>query len=164
MQWAWNQSVWDLIIIIIFSSTKVWTQDIHLEPLHHPYFCDGIFWDRVAQTILNHVSLISASWLARITGMSHQHPAHFVFLHLFWANPEQELSNSHWPKVLTIFPQSTNARLYLCSTMPAFTLACISLISISNQIYILGKLMSLIEYWRYTYLLSKTDMAIISRN
>jgi hypothetical protein len=31
-------------------STGVWTQDLHLEPLHQSFFCDGFFfWDRVSQ-------------------------------------------------------------------------------------------------------------------
>jgi hypothetical protein len=40
-------------------------------------FCEGFFWDRVSQTFCPGwlwitVLLISASWVARITGMSHQ--------------------------------------------------------------------------------------------
>jgi hypothetical protein len=43
-------------------------------------FCDGFFWDRVSQTIClgwvqTAVLLISASWVARITGESHWCPA-----------------------------------------------------------------------------------------
>jgi hypothetical protein len=26
-----------------FCGTRVWTQGLHLEPLHQPYFCEGIF-------------------------------------------------------------------------------------------------------------------------
>jgi hypothetical protein len=43
--------------------------------------CDGYFWDRVLWTICpgkivqTVILLISASWVARITGVSHQHPA-----------------------------------------------------------------------------------------
>jgi hypothetical protein len=44
-------------------------------------FCDGYFRDRVSQTVCpgwlwTAILLISASWVVRITGMSHQHPAH----------------------------------------------------------------------------------------
>jgi hypothetical protein len=42
-------------------------------------FCVGFFWDRVSQTISpgwlqTSILLISASWVARITGVSHWHP------------------------------------------------------------------------------------------
>jgi hypothetical protein len=41
------------------------------------FFCDGFFWDRVSWTICfgwlqTMILLISASWVARIIGMSHQ--------------------------------------------------------------------------------------------
>jgi hypothetical protein len=44
-------------------------------------FCVGFFWDRVSWTICpgwfqTTMLLISASWVARIIGMSHQHPAY----------------------------------------------------------------------------------------
>jgi hypothetical protein len=48
-------------------------------------FCDGIFWDRVSQTICpgwlrTTILLISAYWVARITGMSHWHLASNILL------------------------------------------------------------------------------------
>jgi hypothetical protein len=60
--------------------TGVWTQGLHLDPLHQPFFCDGFFWDRVSRTIClgwlqTTILLIPASWVARITGMSYQHQA-----------------------------------------------------------------------------------------
>jgi hypothetical protein len=73
-----------------FFSTRVWTQGVHLEPLHQPYFCDGffrdkvsciIFWDWLQTTVL----LIFASLVARITGMSHWHPVSQQFFKL-WGN------------------------------------------------------------------------------
>jgi hypothetical protein len=27
----------------LFWGTGAWTQDLHLEPLHQPYFCEGFF-------------------------------------------------------------------------------------------------------------------------
>jgi hypothetical protein len=63
-----------------FCSTGVWTQGLHLEPPHQPYFCEGFFeigsggpicWGWLWTTIL----LISAYWVARITDVSHQCPA-----------------------------------------------------------------------------------------
>jgi hypothetical protein len=65
--------------------TGVWTQGIHLESLHQPFFVMGFFkigsrelfvqgWHRIL------IFLISASWVARIIGMSHQCPASFCSL------------------------------------------------------------------------------------
>jgi hypothetical protein len=34
-----------------FNGTEVWTQGLHLEPLHQPFFVMGFFRDRVLQTI-----------------------------------------------------------------------------------------------------------------
>jgi hypothetical protein len=34
-----------------FGDTGVWTQGLHLEALHQSFFCDGIFQDRVLETI-----------------------------------------------------------------------------------------------------------------
>jgi hypothetical protein len=65
---------------------------LHLEPPHHPYFCKG--FERVSQTmpglarIVN--LLISASWVARIIGMSHGRqakPAIFALGLLFMPTP-----------------------------------------------------------------------------
>jgi hypothetical protein len=47
----------------LFWGTGAWTQDLHLEPLHQPYFCEW-FWLWTA------VLLVSA-WVARISGVSH---------------------------------------------------------------------------------------------
>jgi hypothetical protein len=73
-----------LLVSLFFCSTGVWTQGLHLGPLHQSFLCDGVFWDRVLQTIClgwpwTTILLISASWVARITGVSHQRPA-FQFL------------------------------------------------------------------------------------
>jgi hypothetical protein len=71
-----------IYIYIYFCSAGVWTQGLHLEPQHHqaPLFCAGFFRDRVLQTIWlgwlrTTVLLISVSWVARITGVSHWFPA-----------------------------------------------------------------------------------------
>jgi hypothetical protein len=52
-----------------------WTQGLHLEPLLQ-VFCDKYFWGKVSWRIclgllLTMTQLISASWVARITGISH---------------------------------------------------------------------------------------------
>jgi hypothetical protein len=39
------------IYLFIYSGTGAWTQDLHFEPLHQPFFCDGYFWDRILETI-----------------------------------------------------------------------------------------------------------------
>jgi hypothetical protein len=56
--------------------TGAWTQGLHLEPVYQSFLVKGFFGDRVLQTFcqgwLWTVSLlISASWVARITGVSH---------------------------------------------------------------------------------------------
>jgi hypothetical protein len=62
-----------------FFSTGVWTQGLHLEPLHQPFFV-RVFWEMVSGTICpgwlwTMIFLISASQVARITGVSYRHPA-----------------------------------------------------------------------------------------
>jgi hypothetical protein len=54
------------LFFFFFCGTGTWTQGLHLETLHQPYF-----WDRVLQTICpgwlqTSTHLISASWVARI--------------------------------------------------------------------------------------------------
>jgi hypothetical protein len=49
--------------------TRVWTQSLHLEPLHQPFFVMVFFQDRVWRTIFpgcpcTVILLISASWVA----------------------------------------------------------------------------------------------------
>jgi hypothetical protein len=62
-----------------------WTQGLHLEPLHQPFFVEGFFRDRVSWIVCpgwlwTVILLISASWVARITGVSHWHLGHLEFL------------------------------------------------------------------------------------
>jgi hypothetical protein len=70
-----------LTFFFILGSIGAWTQGLHLEPLHQPFFDDGFFQDRVSQTISpgwlwTVILLISASWVATITC------AHCLWLHL----------------------------------------------------------------------------------
>jgi hypothetical protein len=73
-----------------FCSAGAWIQGLHLDPLHQPYFCDGLFWDRVSRAIClgwlqTEILLISASWVARITGMRHPCSAsHIIFRDWMW--------------------------------------------------------------------------------
>jgi hypothetical protein len=51
---------------------------LYLEPLHQSFLWWLFFWDRVARTIFpgwlqTAILLISASWVARIISVSHQH-------------------------------------------------------------------------------------------
>jgi hypothetical protein len=75
-----------LFCFVLFCSTGVWTQGLHVEPLQSFWW---VFPDRVSQTIHSHwlrtaVLLISASGVTRITGVSHQYQAtsHFSLLPL----------------------------------------------------------------------------------
>jgi hypothetical protein len=66
-----------IYIFFFFCNAGVWTQGLHLELLHQSLFCDGFFWDRISWTISPNwlwiaFLLFSASWVARITGVSHQ--------------------------------------------------------------------------------------------
>jgi hypothetical protein len=83
--------------ILFFCSTRAWTQGLHLEPLHQPYFCAGFFKIGSCRTIClgwlsTAILLIFASWIVRITGVSHLHravriffsPGDIVILKLLW--------------------------------------------------------------------------------
>jgi hypothetical protein len=65
---------------IFFFSPGVWTHGLYLGPLHKSFFYNGFFQDRVSWTIClgwlwTVILLISASWVAGITGESHRRPA-----------------------------------------------------------------------------------------
>jgi hypothetical protein len=61
-----------------FFHTGVWTQDVHLEPLHPAVSVMDFFQDRVSRTsclgwLRTVILLISASWVTRIIGVNHKH-------------------------------------------------------------------------------------------
>jgi hypothetical protein len=65
-----------VLALFFFGGSRAWTQGLHLEAVHQSYFCDEFFeigsgelfaWGWLRTAIL----LISASWVARITGVSH---------------------------------------------------------------------------------------------
>jgi hypothetical protein len=69
-----------IFVFFFFYSTGVWTQGLHLEPLHQP-FCVCVWWVFFKIGSLETVCpgwlwtlilLISASWVARITDVSHR--------------------------------------------------------------------------------------------
>jgi hypothetical protein len=80
-------------LFFFFPSTGVWIQGLILVHRHSTtwvtpsaLFCVGYFQDRVLGTIclgwpITWIFLISASWLARITGMSHRA---WIFIWLVW--------------------------------------------------------------------------------
>jgi hypothetical protein len=77
---------WSILLFFFNGSTGAWTQGLHFEPLHLLFFVKVFFfWDRVLWTICpgwlrTTIFLISASWVAGITGVNHQHLAFFTFL------------------------------------------------------------------------------------
>jgi hypothetical protein len=115
-------SFWDKVSLcsprlIFFFSTRAWSQGLHLEPFHQPFFVMGVF--KIGSRELfacagfepAAILLISASWVARITGVSRQHPAlrpvlisttaAFLCLQLktFFQTPTQNLSQVHLNEV-----------------------------------------------------------------
>jgi hypothetical protein len=72
---------------LFFCGAVVWTQGLHLESLHQPFFLMGFFkigsHKLFAQGWLQTmILLISVSWVARITGVSYQHPAALVIFEI----------------------------------------------------------------------------------
>jgi hypothetical protein len=71
------------IISFLIFGTGAWTHGLDLEPLHQPYFYEGIFRIGSGGTICpgwlpTAILPISASWVARITGESHQRNYQFL--------------------------------------------------------------------------------------
>jgi hypothetical protein len=67
-----------IYLFVYFLGTKVWTQCPYFEPLHQHFLVIDFFRDRVLWTIWlgwlwTVILLISAPWVARIIGLSHQH-------------------------------------------------------------------------------------------
>jgi hypothetical protein len=72
-------------------------------------FCDGCFQDRVSWTICPgwlqpEILLISASWVARITGMSHRHLAKKLYITTYLKSPQRScrilsVSFNEWEKL-----------------------------------------------------------------
>jgi hypothetical protein len=69
----WFQLAYNFFSFLL-CGTGVWTQGLHLEPLHQPFFKMGFFeigsWELFAWGWFQTAILIAASWVARITGMS----------------------------------------------------------------------------------------------
>jgi hypothetical protein len=79
---AYSNVLFIYLFIYLFCSTVAWTQDLHLKPLHQPCFCEGFIEIGSRRTICpgwlqTSIVLITDSWVARIPGVSHQHPACF---------------------------------------------------------------------------------------
>jgi hypothetical protein len=103
-----------------FCNTGAWTQSLHLEALHQSFFCD-FFWART-QTICPNwlwtmIFLISASCIARITGMSHQRPAvPFPCYFGDWGG----VSFFGWTEILLFYISHHGWKWQECATIPSF--------------------------------------------
>jgi hypothetical protein len=99
-----------LLLLLLFCSTGAWTQGLHLELLHQPYFWKGFFEIGSHGTICpiwlqTSILLISASWVARITGVSHWYLApnchflkspHFSWKHWEWGCFTSDNNTNYW--------------------------------------------------------------------
>jgi hypothetical protein len=70
-----------------FHGAGVWTQGLHLEPLHQLLFVVDYFQDRVSGTVCmgwlwTMILLISASWVVRITAFSHSAQGMHTYMYL----------------------------------------------------------------------------------
>jgi hypothetical protein len=78
------------MFVCLFCSTGVWTQGLHLDSLHLPFFVMGYleigFCELFAWGWLwTEIPHISSSWVIRIKGVSHQGPT-VVFTVEFWGH------------------------------------------------------------------------------
>jgi hypothetical protein len=74
-----------VLIFFFFSELGLEIRAYTLSHSTSPFFCDEYFRDRVSRAIYpgwlrTMILLISASWVARVTGMNHQPPALFCSL------------------------------------------------------------------------------------
>jgi hypothetical protein len=83
--------IWSLIYLF-FMVLGIEQKASNLSHSTIPFLMMGLFQERVSRTICHWwlgttLLLISASWLAKITGMSHWHPVgiHFLGSLVFWA-------------------------------------------------------------------------------
>jgi hypothetical protein len=92
-KWYVLPVVWSLIVVIkhgfwFFCGTGVWTQGLHPDPLQQSFFVMGFFEIGSPRTIclgwLRTTILISASWVARITNVSHRCPARWQCFGFFF--------------------------------------------------------------------------------
>jgi hypothetical protein len=98
-----------------FWGTGVWSQDLHFESLHQPLYLWWVFQDRVSQTIClgwlrTVILLMSASWAARITGVSHCCPA-LTPLGIMWI---RNVSTSGCCPVPNIVPSIYSHLINIC--------------------------------------------------
>jgi hypothetical protein len=89
--------------LFFFGSTQAWTQGLHIELLHQPFFLWRIFFKTGSHGTVcpgwlwTVFLLISDSWVVRITGVSHQRsdpPLSFCWLCLcpsFWEVASQDV-------------------------------------------------------------------------
>jgi hypothetical protein len=116
MRYTFSQNVPFLIIqLSYFYFLGVLGFDLMLEPLYQPYFCDGLFRNRVLQTIwpgwLRTVSLlISASRVARITGIATGAQLNYFFKVRIYSHKHTEIkiqsTTSSWRFPVPLLSQS----------------------------------------------------------
>jgi hypothetical protein len=75
-----------LLLLLLFAVLGFELRAFSLSHSTSPFFCDGCLQDRVSWTVCpgwlwTMILLISASWVARITDMSHKHPALLLLLY-----------------------------------------------------------------------------------
>jgi hypothetical protein len=81
--------------------TGAWTQGLHLQPFHQAFFVRGFFQDRISRTIYvgwlwTAILLISASWVGRITDVSHWSPAQAETFNLHFAKNLHTTTGHIW--------------------------------------------------------------------
>jgi hypothetical protein len=71
--------------VLFFYGAGVWTQGLHCEPPHQPFFvCDGVFFEIGSCVLFAQAGFQPlSSWVSRITGVSHWCP-HPTFLFIFF--------------------------------------------------------------------------------
>jgi hypothetical protein len=80
----------ELFFFFFFCRLRVWSQGLYLKPLQQPFLVMSFFQEKVLRTISlgwplkPRSSLISASWVARIIGVSHQLGAELLHTLLFF--------------------------------------------------------------------------------
>jgi hypothetical protein len=79
VDWKSGYPLFPLSVFFFFCGDGIWTQGLHLKPLHQPFFVKGFFeigsWTICPGWLWTVILLISAPWVAKITGMSHWRPA-----------------------------------------------------------------------------------------
>jgi hypothetical protein len=83
--WTLPYELLPFAFFFFFFSTEVWTQDLHLQPIHHPFFVIFFFSKVRSCELLAWAGFKPwSSWSAKIIGLNHWHS---VFPSLFNLHP-----------------------------------------------------------------------------